>query len=124
MGGVEIIPKTDKMIEAINADLITATWIFHDLDHYMIKDTHNLAGYAGDSRTRPSLLIAPTKGGLRVRYLHASPSTQHINVDTTPIVAVGARNPYDQTRPLGPLGWGKTTKSVTIYNPAALKIIK
>ena len=96
MGGVEIHSKTDKMIEAINADPYNGDldFFFSDLDHYMIKDTYNLAGYAGVGLSLNTAVAAycTNKGwDCTSDTIHASPSTQHINVDTYAHCGGGAR---------------------------------
>ncbi|MBL90878.1 MAG: hypothetical protein CMH56_03590 [Myxococcales bacterium] len=128
MGGVEIHSKADKMLEAINADPYNGDldFFFTHLDHYMIKDTYNLAGYAGAGLSLNASVAAycTDKGwDCTSETIHASPSTQHINVDTYAHCGGGCSgNPYDQVWPLGPLGWGETHEIGHNLQPGRLKI--
>jgi len=127
-GGVEIHSKTDKMLKAINTEPYNGnlSYFFSDLDKYMVKDTYNLAGYAGEGLSLNTAVAAycTNKGwDCTSESIHGSPSTQHINIDTYAHCGAGCSgNPYDQTWPLEPLGWGETHEIGHNLQPGRLRI--
>ena len=128
MAGVEIHSRTDKMLEAINAEPYSGdlSYFFEDLERYMITDTYNLAGYAGEGLSLNDEVAAfctAKNWDCTSETVHAKPSTQHINVDVYAHCGGGCSgNPYDQTWPLDPLGWGETHEIGHNLQPKRLKI--
>jgi hypothetical protein len=109
---VQIHSKVDQMLEAINNYGGDLDAFFSDLDHYMVRDTYNLAGFVGEGlAAKPEVLqtCQELNWNCEETPTHGRPAVQHINVDYYAHCGGGCSgNPYDQSWPLGPLGWGET----------------
>jgi hypothetical protein len=111
---VQIHSRSDMMLEALiqepyNGDL---DLFFEHLNTYMIEDTYNLAGFAGESLSHNATVTAFCEEAgwdCSSAEIHASPAIQHVNIDAYAHCGGGCSgNPYDQSWVLGPLGWGET----------------
>lgn len=111
---IQIHSRTDMMLESINQDPYNGNLelFFYELEHYMIQDTYNLAGFVGDRLEHNEAITAFCSDygwDCTSPTIHASPAIQHINIDTYAHCGGGCSgNPYDQSWVLGPLGWGET----------------
>ncbi len=111
---IQIHSRTDMMLEAINQEPYNGDLdlFFNQLEHYMIRDTYNLAGFVGDILEHNEAITsfcADYGWDCTSPEIHASPAIQHINIDTYAHCGGGCSgNPYDQSWVLGPLGWGET----------------
>ncbi|MBT6177098.1 MAG: hypothetical protein HOI23_07600 [Deltaproteobacteria bacterium] len=111
---IQIHSRTDMMLEAINQEPYSGNLelFFNHLEHYMIQDTYNLAGFVGDILEHNDAITsfcADYSWDCTSVDIHASPAIQHINIDTYAHCGGGCSgNPYDQSWVLGPLGWGET----------------
>ena len=109
---VQIHSKVDQMLEAINNYGGDLDAFFSDLDQYMIRDTYNLAGFVGEGLEAKSEVLETCQAlnwNCEETPTHGRPAVQHINVDYYAHCGGGCSgNPYDQSWPLGPLGWGET----------------
>jgi len=109
---VQIHSKTDMMQTAIAQYDGDIQAFFEELQYYMIEDTYNLAGFQGEGLSvNTAVLNVCHEHGWDCEdpEIHGRPSLQHINVDTYAHCGGGCSgNPYDQSWPLGPLGWGET----------------
>jgi immunomodulating metalloprotease len=109
---VQVHSKSDMMLTAIDNYGGDLEAFFADVDLYMVQDTYDLAGFVGDG-LEPVPEVLDTCDALGWDCLdgniHGRPAVQHINVDTYAHCGGGCSgNPYDQSWPLGPLGWGET----------------
>ena len=109
---VQIHSKVDMMQTAIDEYNGDIEIFFEELQYYMIEDTYNLAGFQGDGLALNSAVLGfcDERGwDCEAESIHGRPALQHINVDTYAHCGGGCSgNPYDQSWPLGPLGWGET----------------
>lgn len=111
---IQIHSRTDMMLQAISQDPYNGDLelFFSQLEHYMIQDTYNLAGFVGDileHNTAITSFCADYGWDCTSPEIHASPAIQHINIDAYAHCGGGCSgNPYDQSWVLGPLGWGET----------------
>ncbi|MEE2827800.1 MAG: ImpA family metalloprotease, partial [Myxococcota bacterium] len=109
---VQIHSKSAMMLSAIDSYGGDLEAFFEDLNHYMVRDTYNLAGFIGKQLAQvPQVLetCADLDWDCLDETVHSRPAVQHINVDTYAHCGGGCSgNPYDQSWPLGPLGWGET----------------
>jgi hypothetical protein len=109
---IQIHSKVAMMMESIDSYDGDIQAFFDDLEYYMIQDTYNLAGFAGDGlrlREDVEAFCAQNDWDCNSENLHGQPALQHINVDTYAHCGGGCSgNPYDQAWALGPLGWGET----------------
>ena len=109
---VQIHSRADMMLESIDSYDGDLEAFFFDLDHYMILDTYNLAGFAGQElelNASVEAFCSELDWDCSSEALHGRPKLQHINVDAYAHCGGGCSgNPYDQAWALGPLGWGET----------------
>ena len=109
---VQIHSKVDMMLESLAEYDGNVDAFFADLDHYMIQDTYNLAGFYGEELSLNAAVQAfctEKEWDCDSPEIHGRPALQHINVDTYAHCGGGCSgNPYDQAWALGPLGWGET----------------
>jgi hypothetical protein len=109
---VQIHSKSDMMLSAIDEYGGDLAAFFDDIDRYMVQDTYDLAGFVGEGLAAlPEVLDTCDDLGWDCldATIHGRPAVQHINVDTYAHCGGGCSgNPYDQSWPLGPLGWGET----------------
>lgn len=111
---IQIHSRTDMMLEAIEQEPYNGNLelFFNHLEHYMIQDTYNLAGFVGDILEHNEAITSfcgDYGWDCTSPSIHASPAVQHINIDTYAHCGGGCSgNPYDQSWVLGPLGWGET----------------
>jgi immunomodulating metalloprotease len=79
---------------------------------YMVKDTYELAGFnteAGDLTLASGVMqFCAASGWDCAGAQHRRGAMQHVIVDQAQCGSACSGNPYDQTGPLNPLGWGET----------------
>jgi immunomodulating metalloprotease len=79
---------------------------------YMVKDTYELAGFnteAGDLTLATGVTQFCAASGWDYAGLqHRRGAMQHVIVDQAQCGSACSGNPYDQSGPLNPLGWGET----------------
>jgi hypothetical protein len=109
---VQIHAKSDMMQTAIDQYDGDIETFFEELQAYMIEDTYNLAGFQGDGLSLNNAVVDTCdtfNWDCENPTIHGRPALQHINVDTYAHCGGGCSgNPYDQSWPLEPLGWGET----------------
>ncbi|MEC7988123.1 MAG: ImpA family metalloprotease [Myxococcota bacterium] len=109
---VQIHSKVDMMKTAIARYDGDIQVFFEEMQYYMIEDTYNLAGFQGEGLALNDAVLGICHEfgwNCEDAAIHASPALQHINVDTYAHCGGGCSgNPYDQSWPLEPLGWGET----------------
>jgi immunomodulating metalloprotease len=111
---IQIHAKTDMMSSAFAAERYAGDVekFFNYLDVYMIQDMYNLAGFAGEGlalNNSVATYCETLNWDCTSALVHQAPAVQHINIDQYAHCGGGcAGNPYDQSWPLDPLGWGET----------------
>jgi immunomodulating metalloprotease len=85
-----------------------------DINNYIVKDTYELAGFnaatPGKFNLAPSVLAFCNAAGWDCTGIqHRREVMQHVIVDTVALCGSACSgNPYDQSGPLKPSGWGET----------------
>jgi immunomodulating metalloprotease len=84
-----------------------------DINNYVVKDTYELAGFnsaSGQFTLSPAVIANCNAAGWDCTGLqHRRDVMQHVIVDTVALCGSACSgNPYDQSGPLNPLGWGET----------------
>lgn len=109
---VQIHSRSEMMVASIESYGGDLDSFFYDLDHYMIEDTYNLAGFQGDNLALNDAVWSfcqLNEWDCEDFDTHGKPALQHINVDVYAQCGAGCSgNPYDQSWALGPLGWGES----------------
>ena len=117
---VEIHSLKKYLIESINSDAFSNSNTFsdkvkemmHSIWTYMIKGVYEMAGFADTG-----LELAPevkkkcdTLGwDCTDKTIHKGPKIQQINIDIHSVIGgATAGNPYDQSWPIDPFGWGES----------------
>lgn len=124
----EIHSRRDRMNASINDSRYAGDiqQFLDDLFDYVLKDAYELAGFHGantDLSGSVSQRCIDLNWDCTNATTHRLPSTLHINVDWFAHCGSGCSgNPYDQSWPLDPYGWGESHELGHNLQRARLKI--
>ncbi|MFC6635381.1 ImpA family metalloprotease [Microbulbifer taiwanensis] len=124
----EIHSLRQRLNESINDSRYagSSAAFLDDLFEYVLRDAYTLAGFQGDGvELAPAVAQRCDMLGWDCASpdIHGLPAVQHINVDLFAHCGAGCSgNPYDQSWPLDPYGWGESHELGHNLQRARLKI--